>query len=58
MKINSYRELTIWQTSMDAVNDVYALTKTFPANELYGLASQLNRDVISIPSNIAEGWAG
>ncbi len=56
MKINSYRELTVWQVSMDAVDDIYALTKAFPGNELYGLASQLNRAVVSIPSNIAEGW--
>ncbi len=55
MKIESYEELIVWQKSMELVILVYALTKTFPKDEIYGLTSQMRRAVISIPSNIAEG---
>lgn len=40
---------------MDLVSESYKITKTFPKSEVFGLASQMNRCVISIPSNIAEG---
>jgi len=42
---------------MDFVVQVYALTKGFPKEEIYGLTSQLRRSAVSIPSNIAEGAA-
>lgn len=53
----SYRDLLVWQKAMVLVRDVYSLTKLFPREELYGLASQLRRAAVSIPSNIAEGQA-
>ena len=50
-----YRELIVWQKSIDLVVAVYTFTKDFPTNEQYGLTSQMRRAAISIPSNIAEG---
>ncbi len=55
-KITTYKDLIVWQKSIQLVTEIYALTKTFPADERFGIVSQLNRAVISIPSNIAEGW--
>jgi four helix bundle protein len=43
---------------MDLVEKIYAITKTFPREETYGLSSQLRRAAVSVPSNIAEGAAG
>ncbi len=56
IKVNSYKDLIAWQKAMDLVVKVYALTKTFPTDERFGLISQMNRAAVSIPSNIAEGW--
>lgn len=56
MKIISYKELVVWQKSMNLVERVYLLTKVFPKEELFVLTSQLRRAAISIPSNIAEGY--
>lgn len=55
-EIKSYRDLIVWQKSMQLVTDVYLETKKFPSDELYALTSQLKRCAISIPSNIAEGY--
>src|SRR6185437_2373050 len=55
MKINSYKDLIVWQKSMQLCEDIYLITKEFPKSETYGLISQLRRCSISIPSNIAEG---
>lgn len=55
-KINTYKDLIVWQKSIELVSDVYSVTKTFPAEEKFGIVSQLNRAAVSIPSNIAEGW--
>ena len=52
---NSYRDLIVWQKSMQLVREVYIETKNFPKEEMYGLVSQIRRCAISIPSNIAEG---
>ncbi len=57
MSINSYRDLKVWQVSMNLVEQVYRLTHNFPKQEVYGLASQIQRAVVSVPSNIAEGHA-
>jgi four helix bundle protein len=55
MTVNSYRHLRVWQKGMDLVVASYDVTKQFPQNELYGLASQIQRAAVSIPANIAEG---
>ena len=55
-KIESYRDLLIWQQAMDLVAEIYALTKTWPKDEVYGLTSQVRRASVSIPANIAEGY--
>lgn len=55
--VKSYRELKVWQRSIDLVVHCYQLTRTFPKCEVYGLASQLQRAAVSIPANIAEGRA-
>jgi four helix bundle protein len=50
-----FRDLVVWQKSMQLAVSVYELTKQFPREELYGLTSQVRRSAVSIPSNIAEG---
>lgn len=57
MSVQSYNDLIVWQKALDLVEMVYQVTRTFPAEELYGLTNQLRRAVVSIPSNIAEGHA-
>lgn len=56
MAISSYKDLIVWQKAMKLVALVYVLTKDFPKEEIYGIVSQIRRAVVSIPSNIAEGW--
>ncbi len=53
--LRGYRELKVWQKSMDLVEESYRLTAAFPRNELYGLTSQLRRAAVSVAANIAEG---
>jgi four helix bundle protein len=53
--IQSFRDLQIWQKSMQLAVTVYGLTRDFPREELYGLTSQIRRAAVSVPSNIAEG---
>ncbi|MAF13676.1 MAG: hypothetical protein CMI53_02165 [Parcubacteria group bacterium] len=53
--IFTYKDLIIWQRSMELVVEVYRLTTNFPKSEMYGLTSQMRRCAVSIPSNIAEG---
>ncbi len=54
-EINTYKDLIVWQRSMDLVVEIYRLTECFPRSEIYGLTSQMRRCAVSIPSNIAEG---
>ena len=54
-KSRSYRDLNVWQLSIELAEGVYRLTQKFPAAEIYALTSQIRRAAISIPSNIAEG---
>lgn len=56
MYIQSYKELIVWQRSIDLVKEVYKLTDGFPKSEIYGLVSQMRRAAVSVPSNIAEGY--
>ena len=54
--VKSYRDLLVWQKGIALADIVYAETKTFPKEELYGMTIQVRRAAASIPSNIAEGW--
>lgn len=55
MYIESFKQLTVWQRSIELAREVYQLTDKFPHSEAYGLTSQMRRCGVSIPSNIAEG---
>lgn len=50
-----YRDLKVWQAAMRLAEEAYRLSARFPKHEVYGLASQLQRSAVSLPSNIAEG---
>lgn len=52
----SHREQFIWKRGIELSVLCYQLTNTFPKSELYGLTSQIRRAVVSVPSNIAEGY--
>jgi four helix bundle protein len=54
--ISSYRDLVIWQYSMDTTEMVYEYAALLPSEERFGLVSQMCRAAVSMPSNIAEGW--
>jgi four helix bundle protein len=54
-KITSFEDLTVWQRAMALVRDVYAISRSFPSDEKFGLTSQIRRAAVSVPSNIAEG---
>ncbi len=54
--LKSYRDLIVWQKSIDLVIEVYRVTDKFPKSEIYGLTSQMRRAAVSVPSNIAEGY--
>ena len=54
--IKSYKELIVWQKSIELVKEVYKATDKLPKAELYALTSQMRRAAVSIPSNIAEGY--
>ncbi len=55
--MNTHKDLDTWKLSMDLVEDIYLETSKFPKEELYGIIPQMRRAAISIPSNIAEGYA-
>lgn len=52
----SYRDLKVWQRSIELSVAVYQLTADFPRDEIYGLTSQLRRCSVSVASNLAEGY--
>jgi four helix bundle protein len=53
--MRNFKELKIWQKGFGIAVKSYKITETFPANERFGLTSQINRAAVSVPSNIAEG---
>jgi four helix bundle protein len=55
-KLESYRDLIVWQRAIEMTLAIYRLTAEFPREEAYGLTSQLRRAGISVASNIAEGY--
>ncbi len=55
--LNSYKELNVWQVSVDLVSELYLVTEKLPKSEIYGLTNQIRRAAVSIPANIAEGYA-
>ena len=56
INMNGYRDLIVWQKSMNLVTLIYGLILKLPDDEKFGLTSQVKRSAISIPSNIAEGY--
>ena len=55
-KIKNFKDLKIWQKSMELAKAIYQATDAFPAKETYGIISQMRRSAVSAPSNIAEGF--
>ncbi len=55
--VRTFRDLVVWNLGKTLAVDVYRATAGFPPAERFGLASQLRRAAVSVPSNIAEGWA-
>lgn len=56
-KVKHFKQLLVWQKAMALAKEIYRLTARFPADERFGLVSQMRRAAISVPSNIAEGQA-
>ena len=56
-KIRSYKDLNIWNKGITIVEEIYTITKKFPEEERYSLVLQMRKAAVSIPSNIAEGFA-
>ena len=55
--MQSYKDLIVWQKNIECVALIYSLTERFPKTEQFGLTSQMRRAAVSIPSNLAEGYA-
>lgn len=55
MYVESFKQLIVWQRSIEVVRAIYKSTKALPESERYGLTSQMRRAAVSIPANIAEG---
>lgn len=53
--MQSYKDLVVWQKSIELAREIYAITEQFPKSELFGLTAQMRKCSVSIPSNIAEG---
>lgn len=55
--MTDYKDLIVWQKSMELARIIYRLTSRFPRDEVFGLTNQIRRAVVSIPSNIAKDLA-
>ena len=55
-KIHKFEDLEVWQKSHNLVLEIYIITKDFPKEEKFGLISQMRRAVVSVPTNIVEGF--
>lgn len=55
-RINSFKDLIVWQKSHQLVLAIYSITKTFPKEEIFSLTNQLRRASVSIAANISEGY--
>lgn len=56
-KINSFKDLLVWQRAYRLAKSIYEITRSFPDNERFGLTSQIRRASVSVGSNIVEGFA-
>lgn len=56
MKINSYRDLRVYQSAISASMKIFEITKTFPKEELYSMTDQMRRSSRSVCTNIGEAW--
>jgi len=57
MSINSYRELLVWQKGIDLATDVFRTARALPLRDHLAIGTQLQKAAVSIPANVAEGWA-
>jgi four helix bundle protein len=55
-QIRDYRDLIVWKEAMEIAELVYSLTRSFPREEMFGMAAQMRRSAVSIPCNIPEGY--
>ena len=55
-KIKHYNQLEVWKKSHQLTLQIYQITKSFPAEERFGLVSQMRRAAVSVPANIVEGF--
>ena len=55
--METHKDLRVWHQGIELVTAIYLITKTYPKEEIFGLVSQMRRAAISVPSNIAEGYA-
>ncbi len=56
-KISSFKDLRTWQAAYELSLEIYKITKNFPETEKFGLSNQVRRAVVSVASNIAEGFS-
>ena len=55
MSVRDYRDLIAWQKSVDFIEEIYRLTRSFPKEEQFGMVTQMRRAAVSVSANIAEG---